>query len=83
MNGLPHTSYDFKADTRNRVEHTTLDVSDIKLQVQQVTPGVTVCMELLAPCDNLFTFCMNGQCRYSVFNTAESCCPVGDAAVPL
>lgn len=81
VDGSPH-NYTFEADTRKTQEHLTLSVPGMRLKLPQVPRPLTLCMQLVSPCDSLLTFCINGVCRYSIFDVTKSCCPVGNAIMP-
>lgn len=82
VNGQPH-DWAVKLDGRRRKQDATLSVPGLNRKAQQAAgSALTVCMQLVSPCNSLPTFCRGGVCRYSVFNSAESCCPVGSAKIP-
>ena len=60
----------------------TFSISNIGLAKSKVAPSKLVCVQLVAPCNSLASFCAAGECRYSIFSTGDACCPVGDALFP-
>ena len=74
----PRTNRSFTSNVARGSQQLTFKVSNMGMRTKaDVQAGATVCMQLVEPCDSLPSFCVNGVCQYSVFDTAESCCPVG------
>lgn len=80
VNGAVH---DWRWAVNRKNRHLTLNVPSIDLSVQEVAPsGVTVCMQLVSPCNILSNFCITGICKYAIFNLQSNCCPIGDIRLP-
>jgi hypothetical protein len=75
--------YSYTTNKRAGSNHTTLSVKQISYTTKRIgREGLTLCMQLLSPCDSLPKLCSGGVCRYAVFDPLKTCCPVGDANLP-